>query len=202
MGSRPSTVGLTGGIGSGKSAVAGMLADLGALVIDADEVGHEVYAPGTIGWRRVIDAFGKDVVAADGRIDRGQLGRVVFAEPTQRARLNAIVHPLIHDALAARLAAARGAGRVPIVIEAAVLVEANWVTLVDEVWLVVARRDLVERRLIEQRGIDPAAVAARMRAQLSDEQRAARAAVIIDNSGTLAELRTQVERLWRERLSG
>lgn len=200
-GGRLKTVGLTGGIGSGKSAVAGILAELGASVIDADQIGHQVYAPGTLGWCRVVEAFGSDVVAADGHIDRGRLGRAVFADAGQRARLNAIVHPLIREALLARLAAERRAGRAPVIVEAAVLVEANWQNLVDEVWLVTARREVVERRLAAQRGMGADAVTSRVQAQLSDAERAVHATVIIDNNGTLAELRARVERLWRERLS-
>ncbi len=200
-GRRLCTVGLTGGIGSGKSAVAAILGELGALIIDADQIGHQVYAPGTVGWRRVVEAFGSEVVGADGCIDRARLGQQVFADAEQRARLNGIVHPLIRDTLVARIGLERQAGRAPIVIEAAVLIEANWQDLVDEVWLVTARRDVVERRLAAARRMDSGAVAARLRAQLSDDQRAEHAAVIIDNNGTPAELRTQVERLWRERLS-
>jgi dephospho-CoA kinase len=194
------TIGLTGGIGSGKSAASRILAELGALVIDADRVGHEVYLPGTPGWDQVVAAFGREVVASDGTIDRKQLGARVFGAPAELARLNAIVHPLIRDAVAARVAAARE-GQQPIVVEAALLVEAKWDALVDEVWLVTARPEIVEARLVEQRGMTPEAIAARVRAQLSDADRAARADVIIDNSGTPAALRAEIERLWRERLS-
>jgi dephospho-CoA kinase len=194
------TIGLTGGIGSGKSAASRILAELGALVIDADRVGHEVYLPGTPGWEQVVAAFGREVVAPDGTIDRRQLGARVFGAPAELARLNAIVHPLIREAVAGRVAAARG-GQQPIVVEAALLVEAKWDALVDEVWLVTARPEIVEARLVEQRGMTPEAIAARVRAQLSDAERAARADVIIDNSGTPVALRAEIERLWRERLS-
>lgn len=194
-------LGVTGGIGAGKSAATAILAELGAVVIDADRVGHETYQPGTVGWERVVAQFGRDVVAADGAIDRKRLGAIVFADPAQLARLNAIVHPLIRDAIAARIAAERAAGRTPAaVIEAALLVEAEWDALVDEVWLVTAKRDVVEERLKAQRGIDAAAIAARMRAQLSDEERAAHADVAIDNSGSLDALRARLTALWRERV--
>ncbi|MGD9764071.1 MAG: dephospho-CoA kinase [Candidatus Binatia bacterium] len=202
MGSRPLVIGLTGGIGSGKSQAVRALAELGAVVIDADRIGHDVYAPGTPGHRAVVDAFGPGVISPDGSVDRVRLGQRVFADPVELERLNAIVHPLIREALADRIEAERSSGRGPIVVEAAVLLEANWDALVDEVWVVMARREVVERRLRNQRGMDAAAVAARMRAQLSDADRAARAQVIIDNSGTLAELRAEVERLWRDRLRG
>jgi len=194
------TIGVTGGIGSGKSAATRILAELGALVIDADRVGHETYRPGTPGWEQVVAAFGREVVAADGSIDRRRLGERVFADPAQLARLNAIAHPLIRDAIAARIAAAAG-GTQPIVVEAALLVEARWDTLVDELWLVTARPEIVAARLVEQRGMAPEAIAARMRAQLRDAERVAHAAVVIDNSGSREALRAQLERLWRERLS-
>jgi dephospho-CoA kinase len=194
------TIGVTGGIGAGKSAAVRILAELGALVIDADRVGHDVYLPGTVGWERVVADFGREVVAEDGSIDRKRLGARVFADRSALARLNAVVHPLIHDAIAARIAVSRDATQ-PIVVEAALLIEAKWDTLVDELWLVVARPEVIEARLMEQRGMDRAAIAARMSAQLSVAERAAHADVIIDNSGSLAALRAQVARLWRERLA-
>ena len=201
MSGRAQTVGVTGGIGSGKSSAVQVLADLGAVVIDADRVGHEVYAPGTVGFDQVVAAFGAGIVGDDGAIDRKRLGPIVFGDPAALARLNAIVHPLIRDAVAARIAAERRSGGAPIVVEAALLIEAKWDALVDEVWLVVARREVIEERLTSQRGMDPAAVAARIRAQLTDEERRAHADVVIDNSGTREALRAHVERLWRERLA-
>lgn len=194
-------VGLTGGIGSGKSVAASILSELGGLVIDADRVGHETYAPGTPGWQQVVAEFGPAVVAADGSIDRKRLGAIVFADPGRLARLNAIAHPLIRAAIADRVAAARAGGGLPgIVIEAALLVEAKWDALVDEVWVVTARPEVIEERLSTQRGLDRAAIAARMAAQLGDDARAARADVIVDNSGSLEALRVQLTKLWRERV--
>ena len=138
-------VGLTGGIGSGKSTVAAILAELGARVIDADRIGHDVYRPGTPGFDRVVEAFGRGVVAADGTIDRRALGAIVFADPAARARLNAIVHPLIAGDLAGTIARARADGFAgPIVIEAAILLEAGWRSLVDRVWVVTAPADASE----------------------------------------------------------
>ena len=196
-------LGLTGGIGSGKSAAAQILGDLGAVVVDADRVGHETYRPGTPGWQQVVDAFGREVVAADGTIDRTRLGAIVFADAAQLARLNAIVHPLIRAAVAERIGAARAAGRTPaVVVEAALLVEAKWDALVDEVWVVTARREVIEQRLMAQRGLDRSAIATRMRAQLSDQERAARADVIVDNSGSREALRAALAALWRDRVRG
>lgn len=197
-------LGLTGGIGSGKTAASQVLAELGAVVIDADRVGHETYLPGTRGWDQVVAAFGRGVVAPDGTIDRKRLGGIVFADPAKLAQLNAIVHPLIRDAVASRIGALRGAGQVhAVVVEAALLVEARWDALVDEVWVVTARPDVVEHRLMAQRNLDRAAIAARVKAQISDLERAASAAVLIDNSASLEALRERLTTLWRERvLSG
>lgn len=193
------TIGLTGGIGSGKSSAAKILAELGAEVIDADRVGHEVYQPGTPGWDQVVAAFGQGVVAADGTIDRKSLGAIVFADRAKLAELNAIVHPLIAQTVAQRLVNAGTSGK-PIVVEAAVLIEANWQTLVDEVWLVVASPEAVISRLGSQRGLSREAVEARVRSQLSDAERRAKSDVVIDNSGTLEELRAHLSRLWKERV--
>jgi len=194
-------LGVTGRIGSGKSAAAALLGEFGAVVIEADRVGHECYLPGTPGWDRVVEAFGSEVVAPDGSIDRRRLGAIVFADPAQRARLEAIVHPLIRDIIADRVAAERRAARAAaVVIEAALLVEAQWDALVDEVWLITAPREVVERRLMAARGLDRAAIAQRIGAQLDDAQRAAHADVVIDNSGSLVALRATLARLWRERV--
>lgn len=192
-------IGLTGGIGSGKSTVARILEELGAVVIDADRVAHEAYAPGTPGWSAVVDAFGAEVVAADGTIDRKKLGAMVFADPEARMRLNRIMHPLVDRELRRRLLALRQqqvAG--PVVIEAALLIEAGWAALVDQVWLVVAPPEAVVQRLTEQRGMEASDVEARRNAQLDDETRKLHAHVVIENSGSLEELRAKVEHALRQ----
>ncbi len=191
------TIGLTGGIGSGKSTVAKLLTQLGAEVIHADLVGHEVYRPGTTGWQRVVEAFGRDVVGSDGAIDRRRLGAIVFADAAALERLNAIVHPLIFEEIRHRIAARRQEGfGPPIVVEAAILIEANWLPLVDEVWLVVAGRDAVRERLRAERGLDAAQVDARIAAQLGNEERRRYADVVIDNDGSPAVLETRVRAAW------
>ncbi|MGH7895895.1 MAG: dephospho-CoA kinase, partial [Candidatus Binatia bacterium] len=130
-------IGLTGGIGSGKSTVTAILVGLGAHVLDADKIGHEVYLPGTEGFRRVVEAFGGEIVASDGTIDRQSLGARVFADPAALRRLNALVHPLIGDEIRRRVAAAYGAADGwPIVVEAAIMLEAGW-RFFDQIWVVV-----------------------------------------------------------------
>ena len=194
-------IGLTGGIGSGKTTVAAMLEELGATVIHADTVGHETYRPHSEGWQRLIATFGAAIVAADQTIDRKRLGAVVFSDPQALARLNAIVHPLIFAEIQRRIAAYRAAGHAqPIVVEAAVLIEANWLALVDEVWLVVTNREAVIERLGTQRGLPPPEVTVRIAAQLSDAERQRYADVIIHNAGSLEELRRQVRNLWERSL--
>jgi dephospho-CoA kinase len=196
------TIGLTGGIGSGKSTAARLLAELGADVIDADRVGHEVYLAGTQGWQRIVDCFGRSVVGADGEIDRKRLGAIVFADPKRLTELNSIVHPLIREEVRRRIAERRAAqSTAPVVVEAAVLIEAKWFTLVDEVWLVVADRESIYQRIAAQRGLDRSAIEARIGSQLDDDERRRHAQVVIDNSGSEGDLRAALTRLWRERLA-
>src|SRR5262249_23811607 len=160
---RVKTIGLTGGIGSGKSTATRILVELGAAMIDADRVGHEVYRAGTPGWERIVRSFGTEVVGADGEVDRKSLGTLVFADPKRLAELNSLVHPLIREEVRRRIEERRAAGSAtPIVVEAAVLIEAKWFTLVDEVWLVVADRESVYRRVAAQRGLDRTAIEARV----------------------------------------
>jgi dephospho-CoA kinase len=190
-------IGLTGGIGSGKSTVAAMLRDLGAVVIDADKVGHDVYRPGTPGFRLVTEAFGADVVAADGTIDRKALGARVFVDPTALARLNAIVHPLIGDEIRRRIAAARVAHpETPVVVEAAIMLEAGW-RFFDRVWVVTAPRDVAIGRVTASRAQSRDDVERRIDAQMSNEERRQHADLVIENDGTLDDLRARVLAAWR-----
>ena len=148
------TIGLTGGIGSGKSVVSQILAELGAFIIDADKVGHEIYLPGKEAWHKVVEAFGHDILAADQTIDRKKLGAIVFANGEARKRLNRIVHPLMYQDIDRRVKTKRQEGFTrPIVVEAAILIEANWVSLVDQVWVVIANKQAVIERVELQRGL-------------------------------------------------
>lgn len=197
MSERTTTIGLTGGIGTGKSTVARILAELGADVIHADAVGHEVYAPNTPGWQRVVDAFGDDIVAPDGKIDRRKLGRIVFSDPNALARLNAIVHPLIRDNVKRRIEARRAAGAsAPLVLEAAILLEAKWNAIVDQVWVVVAGLDDVVHRIADERSLSAEDIEKRAAAQMSETERRRYADVVIENNGSPADLRREVEAAW------
>ena len=175
-----------------------MLEALGAVVIHADTVGHEVYLPHSEGWQRLLEAFGRDILGPDEVIDRKRLGTIVFANPEALKHLNAIVHPLIADEIERRIAAQRSRGSVcPIVVEAAVLIEANWVSLVDEVWLVTAAKQAVVDRLKVQRRISAEEIDKRIAAQLNDTERRRFADVVIENTGSIDDLTTRVAAAWQ-----
>ena len=191
-------IGLTGGIGSGKSTVSRFLGEMGAVVLDADKVGHQAYQPGTETWKELVAAFGEDIVAPDSTIDRRKLGAIVFADPEALARLNRIMHPRMFDMMKARIEEYRGQGTEVVVLEAAILLEANWTPLVDEVWVTVASESTVVQRTRERTGLPEEQIKARIRSQLSNEERSQQAKVVITNDGDLAELRVKVEELWQE----
>jgi dephospho-CoA kinase len=194
-------IGLVGGIGSGKSSTAAILAELGAVILDADAIGHAVYRTGTPGQSAVVAAFGRGVVGPDGEIDRKRLGQIVFADPARLDDLNRIVHPLIRSEIAQRIDRMRRDGQNPcVVVEAAILLEAGWRDLVDEIWAVSAGRNLVVDRLGSQRGLSAAETDARIARQMTDAARRASADLVIENDGSLADLRARVERLYRERI--
>ena len=191
-------IGLTGGIGSGKSTVAGLLAARGARVVDADRIAREVVEPGTPGLSAVVAAFGHGVLTAEGALDRPALAAVVFADPDARRRLDGIVHPLVR-ARAAELVAAAPPDAV-VVQDVPLLVETGQAGSYDLVLVVEA--DLATRveRLVG-RGLSEDDARARITAQATDEQRRAVADVVLDNSGTVEELEAQVERFWTERVA-
>ena len=195
------TVGLTGGIGSGKSTVAQILGEFGAPILDADKVAHTTYAPGGPAYDAVVAAFGTDIVAPDRTVDRRKLGAVVFGNPEQLNKLTSIVWPATFEALRRKVAELRASGaKLPIVVEAAILIEANWQPLFDEIWLVRAPREQVLSRIEIQRGAKPSETEARIRAQLSDEERTKHASLIVENNGSLEELRELLKQIWAEAL--
>ena len=192
------SIGLTGGIGSGKSTVSALLTERGAVVVDADRIAREVVEPGTPGLAAVVAAFGDGVLGPDGALDRPALAAVVFADPEARARLDGIVHPLVR-ARATELAAAAPADAV-VVHDIPLLVETGQAGRYELVLVVRADPDVRVARLV-QRGLTEADARARIAAQATDEQRAAVADVVLDNSGTRAELAAQVDRFWTEQVS-
>jgi dephospho-CoA kinase len=190
-------IGLTGGIGAGKSTVTQMLEELGAAVIDADKVGHQIYLPDLPAWREIVETFGPDVLHADRTINRQALGKIVFADPEALRTLNRIVHPKMFERMADLIAGQRACGGMrAVVIEAAILIEANWQALADQIWLVVASEPVVIERLAKQRNLSPEQVRTRIAAQLSNEERLKHAHVVIRNDGSLDEVRAAVRRAW------
>jgi dephospho-CoA kinase len=189
-------VGLTGGIASGKSTVARFFRDRVVPVIDADVLGHRTYEPGTETFKAVVHAFGDDVVAADGTIDRRALGAKVFGRPDELKRLTDVVWPGIRKLAGEELSELEIAGNPLAVLEAAVLFEAGWEDLVDEIWVVVVEPELAVARLASRNGIDAEAARARIASQLSNAERKARADVVNENNGTLEALDGSIQAAW------
>ncbi|MGH7933587.1 MAG: dephospho-CoA kinase [Candidatus Binataceae bacterium] len=195
------TIGLTGGIGSGKSTVTQILAALGAPIIDADKVGHAIYQPDGPAYGDMIAAFGEDILAPDRTIERRKLGPIVFADPAALKRLNSIVHPRMFQRMREMVGTMRAQGeRKPIVIEAAILIEANWQPLFNEIWLIVTSRERVIERVERDRQMKREQTEARIKAQLSDEERRKHATTVLTNNGTIENLRATVTELWRDAL--
>jgi dephospho-CoA kinase len=194
-------VGLTGGIGSGKSAVARRLAARGAVLIDADVAAREVVVPGSRGLSQIVAAFGDDVLSPDGSLDRARLGEIVFGDPGLRAKLNAIVHPLVREWMGAaeRTAVQAADRRGPIVVhDVPLLAEGRGKGGFDLVIVVDVPPELQVERLVSQRGMTPDQARARMNAQASREQRLEVADIVIDNSGSLDALDHRVAEVWAE----
>jgi dephospho-CoA kinase len=195
-------IGLTGGIGTGKSEVSRILRELGATIIDADLVGHEAYRPHSAAWQDVVVTFGEQVLQPSGEIDRKRLGSIVFSDPAELGKLNAIMHPRMAEMIQAEIGRHRDEGVEVVVVEAAVLVEAGWEYLVDEVWVTSSPEDMVLERLRLRNGLSDDAIKRRISAQLPPEQRLCHAQAVVRNSGNIGELQQEVESLWSDRVKG
>ena len=176
--------------------MARILEELGATVVNADLLGHEAYSPNTEGWRQIVDAFGPEVVGPEGQIDRKRLGRIVFSSPAEKARLDAIAWPQIATLARERIQGLIEKGTDTIVLEAAVLVEAGWDDLVDEVWVTHAPRNVVQQRLMVRDGLTMEEINRRIDAQIPFEERLKEGYVPIENASTTEALRDRVETLW------
>ena len=194
------SIGLTGGIGSGKSEAARVLRGLGAVVIDTAELGHEAYRKGTKCFGEVVMEFGQGITGPDGEIDRKKLGSIVFADPAKLKRLEEIVWPRIAEALGDRLAGARRDHTVMAVIDSAMLLEAGWDTHADEVWMVEAPDDQIAARVTRRSGLTEEQVRRRMAAQMPNTERRTRAKLIILNDSDLATLGQRVTAAWRAKV--
>ena len=190
-------IGLTGGIAAGKSVVASHLAELGAVVIDSDALARDAVRPGSVGLDQVVEAFGAEVLAPDGSLDRAALGRVVFADPAALATLNAIVHPVVRRLAAEREAAAAAIdGGAVVVHDIPLLIETGQAEAFHLLVVVHTPAELRIRRLVAERGLTEAEARARVESQVDDETRVALADVVLDGTKTVEDLRAQVDRLW------
>ena len=190
-------IGLTGGIASGKSTVAQALGDRGAYIIDADKLGHTAYLAGSGAFDQVVSAFGTDIVADDGEIDRRKLGGKVFGNEAALRQLTDIVWPSIRAMAEKDIAdAQRSAPERIVVLEAAVLIEADWLDLADQIWVTVVKPAVAIERACARDNLSEDAVRTRLDAQLSNDERGSYADHVIDNSSDEAHLLAQVESLW------
>ena len=194
-------IGLTGSIGTGKSEAARQLEALGASIISADQVGHEAYTPNTEAWEQVVAAFGDDILQDDGEIDRRKLGAVVFSDPGQLEKLNQIMHPRMARMVADKIEELRDQGVEVVVVEAALLFEAGWDSLVEEVWVTDSTEQVVIERLKQRNGMSEEEVRKRIASQMDRTERLERSDYVIENSGDMATLGSTIKELWERRVS-
>ena len=193
-------IGLTGGIGTGKTRVSKSLQRHGATVINADLVGHEAYLPHTDTWREVVSTFGEDVLDDQEQIDRRKLGAIVFNDPVYLQRLNSIVHPRIYAMIQDQIESFTTEGIDVVVVEAALLIEAEWIPLADEVWVITTPQEQVLSRLMG-RGMSQDQARSRIESQMPQDERVKHADVIITNASGIYELESSVAKFWNSRVS-
>ena len=190
-------IGLTGNFGTGKTTISQVLAELGAIVIDADKLGHDLLQPNGQAYAEVVAAFGKAILEPNQKIDRHKLGAVVFTHAAALTRLNSIMHPKRHKTAREMLEKYRKQGAKVVVLEAALLIEADWISLVDQVWVTVAPESAIVERLKRQRGLEEEQILERLRSQMSPQEKIRHANVIVDTDCSLAELKVKITKLWQ-----
>ena len=190
-------LGLTGGIGCGKSTVSNYLATLGARILDGDRVARDVVQPGELGLQRVVERFGAEMLQPDGQLDRPRLGQLVFSDDQARLDLNALLHPLILQRLRADMARARADGVRVCVLDVPLLLEMALAGDCDAVWTVECAPETQVARIVARNGLSADQARARIAAQWSGARRKAAATAVLDNDGTLAELHTRIAQLWQ-----
>lgn len=195
-------IGLTGGVGTGKSEALKILGKLGAYTVDTDEMAHQLYEPYSPTWHTIVSQFGRSIVCADDKIDRVALGELIFGDPTSRQVLNSIMHPQIYKGCKTVIDQSRKRGIEVLVLEVPLLVEVGWGDIVDEVWLVNSPYDQVVFRLQTHRKLSEQDIHVRIDSQTSFDDRRKYANVVIDNSGTLEQLNDVVDNLWKTRVKG
>jgi len=192
-------IGLTGGIASGKSTVAENLNELGAVLINADLVGHQAYAPGTDAWQDIIATWGEDLADPETKeIDRRKLGGIVFSDPEHLKTLNAITWPRIYSLVEDTLEEHRKKGVAVAVLEAAILIEADWTALVDEVWVTTVPVNVASDRLQKRNNLTEEQALQRINSQISNDERTEKAKVVIDTTQTLEEVQNYVRKIWKD----
>jgi len=192
-------IGLTGGIASGKSTVSRFLAEMGAVIINADEVAHETLKSDIELQQEIVADFGDQILTAEGRIDRERLGEIVFTNPDALARLNRIMHPRLYKIVQAQLEDYRQQKAKVVILEVPLLIEAGWTALVDEIWVTVASEATVLGRLQQQVGLSSKQALARIGSQMPAKDRIKHADVVIDTDCSLDELKARVAKPWQER---
>jgi dephospho-CoA kinase len=191
-------IGLTGNLGTGKSEVAHTLAELGAVVINADELGHELLQPRTQTYLEIIDTFGKSILGRKKEIDRKKLGRKVFTNAEALSKLNRIMHPRIYNIVSQKIDEYSRSGVGVVVLEAALLIEAGWRPLLDQLWVTIAPEAVVAERLKRARGLSEEQFLARLRTQMPQKEKAKLADVVIDTDCSMEELKARVTGLWQK----
>lgn len=195
-------IGLTGGIGAGKSSVSRFLAEMGARIIDADTIGHDLYLPYSPAWKEIVKSFGRNVITADDKINRQRLGELVFNSPEQRKKLNSIMMPRMAGVFQELIIGLKRKHERVVVLEAAILIESGWDSLVDKIWVVQAPKEIVVRRLEKKGQLSSNEIKKRIESQISHVERMQNAQVVINNTGSLKELRVKVEKLWESKVTG
>ncbi len=190
-------IGLTGNLGTGKTTVSQILAELGAAVINADRLGHELYQPNSPVYSEVVAAFGNGILRPDGQIDRQKLGQIVFADAAALERLDRITHPRIYQIVKRKIEEYRRSGTKVVVLEAALLIEAGWRPLVDQLWATIASESTIAERLKHSRGLTEQQTLIRLRTQMPQEEKARQADVVINTDCSMDELKSKVTELWR-----
>ena len=193
-------IGLTGGIGTGKSTASGFLSDLGAVVLDADSLGHDTYKKGTELYRALIKTFGQDILGIKGEINRSKLADIVFANENLLTKLNSMVHPYIKNYIKKTISKLDKQKTSMVVIDAAILVEAGWTDLVDEVWALTAERETIHGRLSDKFKNNMEDALKRIDFQMPQSELVSKADVVIDNDGSFGALKERVSLLFNDRI--
>jgi len=195
-------IGLTGGIGTGKTTVSAILCELGAKIINADLLGHAVYKLDSDGWFKIIESFGRGILKDNSEIDREKLGEIVFKDPDALKLLNKITHPRIYEKIEDNIREISTIDKTAVIIvEAALLIEAGWVSLVNELWITKSTQSHVIKRVQERSNLDTKAIQNRIKSQMNHQERAKYADVVIENNSDITELRNKVSKLWHNRLA-